>query len=432
MIPRAWAREPGPAYATVSVIIALATCPSIFVHKIVTVVSSSKMYRRIFLIISILLVVGCTLPLATTHRSCENDRYLIDANFEGGNFYSCSIENDGSATLTIRPEDAPPINDSPWYAFRIYPKSYGEITVRLKFVDGYARYWPKLSTDGVNWRPMDESRAGRSNDGKSMTIRLRVSEDVVWVAAQELLTTSYYDEWIRELAARDDVSTRVLGYSVQERPIHVAETVRKLEGIVLIGRQHPPEVTGAIAMRPFVDTVFGDTPLATRFRDRYSVIVIPLVNPDGVVLGHWRHNVNGVDLNRDWGPFTQPETQSAARLLSALDEAGLKIRLMLDFHSTKSSLFYTQLQDDGALPELFATKWLSRARERLPDFKFKHDARAATDQPNTKNYFFKRYGIPAITYELGDESDRDQIAAASPVFAEEMMRLMLEQPADLP
>ena len=104
---------------------------------------------------------------------------------------------------------------------------------------------------------------------------------------------------------------------------------------------------------------------------------------------------------------------------------------MLDFHSTKSNLFYTQLEDDGTVPETFASTWLSRARERLADFEFKHDARASSEQANTKNYFFKRYGIPAITYELGDETDREQIAAASPVFAEEMMRLMLEQPANL-
>jgi hypothetical protein len=31
-------------------------------------------------------------------------------------------------------------------------------------------------------------------------------------------------------------------------------------------------------------------------------------NPDGVDKGHWRLNDGGVDLNRDWGPFTQPET----------------------------------------------------------------------------------------------------------------------------
>jgi predicted deacylase len=183
-------------------------------------------------------------------------------------------------------------------------------------------------------------------------------------------------------------------------------------------------------MRPFVDTVLADTPLARQFRDRYTIIISPLINPDGVALGHWRHNVNGVDLNRDWGPFTQPETQSVARLLSGLDELGLQLRLMLDFHSTKSNLFYTQLPEDNTEPQHFATNWLNQARQRLPEFEFKHDAREKSDQANTKNYFFSRYGIPAITYELGDETDREQIVAAATVFAEEMMKVMLEYEPD--
>ncbi len=273
------------------------------------------MRARALSIITIFFLGGCASPPGQSVRFCENDSYQIDARFEAGNFHSCSIDRIGAATLAIRPEDEPPINESPWYAFRVKTKA-------------------------------------------------------------------------------------------------------------------PGEVTGAIAMRPFVDTVLGDLPLAKQFRERFMVIVIPLLNPDGVVLGHWRHNVNGVDLNRDWGPFTQPETQGAERLLAELDQAGLKIRLMLDFHSTKSNKFYTQLKDDGTVPEMFATKWLSRSKERLPDFEFEHDARERSEQPNTKNYFFKRYGIPAITYELGDETDRGQIVASAPIFAEEMMRVMLEYTAE--
>lgn len=381
------------------------------------------------LIMSILVLAGCDAPPATPYRFCESDRYLIDANFEGGSFHSCSIAGDGSAVLSIRPEDVP-IMQTPWYAFRVSPKKPGDIRITLDFVDGYARFWPKVSNDTENWRPMAESHVKRSEDNKRLMMQLSIAEEPVWVAGHELVTTSFYDEWIRELAARDDVNTQLLGRSVQGRPIHVAQTASKPEFVLLIGRQHPPEVTGAKAMRPFVDTVLGDSPLAKRFRERFSVVVIPLLNPDGVALGHWRHNVNGIDLNRDWGPFTQPETQSVARLLAGFEELGHKIRLMLDFHSTKSNLFYTQLQDDGTLPALFATKWLSGAKERLPDFEFTHEARAEAETANTKNYFFRRYGIPAITYELGNETDRKQIVSAAPVFAEEMMRVLLEYEPD--
>ena len=81
------------------------------------------------------------------------------------------------------------------------------------------------------------------------------------------------------------------------------------EFIVIVGRQHPPEVTGSLNLFPFLATVLGDSSLARQFRARYQLIIYPFLNPDGVALGHWRHNTGGVDLNRDWGPFTQPETR---------------------------------------------------------------------------------------------------------------------------
>ena len=102
--------------------------------------------------------------------------------------------------------------------------------------------------------------------------------------------------------------------------------------------------------------------------------------------------------------------------------------LMLDFHSTRESLLYTQLPEDFDDQPDFATIWLEQARGRLPDYPFKHDARAVSGQANSKNYFFGRYGIPAITYELGDEVDRGAIRSSSVVFAEEMMRVLLAMP----
>ena len=372
-------------------------------------------------------LVSCaTAPQA---RYCQADGFLIDANYDGGNFHACEIIDSHTAALTIRPEDAPPINQSPWYSFRISRASIMPVSVSLTFEDGYARYWPKLSRDGKHWTRADEADVSFSEDGNTLTIRIDGDAPSIWVAGQEIIEGDFYVQWINDLATQDHVRTELLGRSVLGRPLHVARTADRPEVIFLIGRQHPPEVSGALAMRSFVDTVLGDSPLAREFRARYTVIVIPLINPDGVALGHWRHNVNGIDLNRDWGPFTQPETQGAERLINALEDTGIRPALMLDFHSTRASLFYTQLAEETSWPIDFATVWFERFRARRPDFQFKHDARPRSGQPNTKNYFFDRYRIPAFTYEIGDEEDRQAIFRTTPVFAEEMMRLMLEYTA---
>src|SRR3546814_2301684 len=82
-----------------------------------------------------------------------------------------------------------------------------------------------------------------------------------------------------------------------------------------LGRQHPRETTGTQALMGFVDELAADSPLARDFRERTLVIVLPLLNPDGVVEGNWRGNINGQDLNRDWGPFTQSETRAVRDVL---------------------------------------------------------------------------------------------------------------------
>ena len=373
------------------------------------------------------LPVGLHAAATTPVRSCENDVAVLDTHFEGGNFHHCAVAKDGTFEVTIRPEDPDVVIPMPWYAFRASPKKPGDVTVALTFREGYARFWPKISVDGETWSAMAAEDVSVPADDR-LSLRLALSELPVRIAAQQLLTTAYYADWMRLLAARTDITLRTLGVSVQGRPIGMVQTPQRTEAVLLLGRQHPPEVTGALALRSFVNAVLADTELAGRFRARHAVLVVPLLNPDGVALGHWRHNAGRTDLNRDWGAFTQPETRSVARLLDTLDASGIKLRLMLDFHSTRYTdfkLFYTQREEDGIVPAGFATRWLNRVRQRLPGVEFTHKPTKSTSD-TAKKYFFERYGIPAITYELGDEADPERIAEASPVFAEEMMRVLLQ------
>jgi predicted deacylase len=364
-------------------------------------------------------------PRPDTH--CASGDILLDAYFETGNLGQCTVEADGSFTLSLIPEDAPPINPSPWYAFRASGAPGTEVRVRLEATRGHIRYWPKTSADGRSWMPLPAEQTDSDGDKSPwMTFRFTLDGAYRWVAGQEIMDTWDYQHRVRSLDEVDGVTARLLGQSVEGRPVYIAETADRPEFVLFVGRQHPPEVTGAIAMRTFMDTVFADTALSQRFRDRFKLGVVPLMNPDGVAKGHWRHNVGDVDLNRDWGIFEQPETRAVIGWVEAQESAGRELVLMIDFHSTWEDLFYTPPQQDD--PPDFITRWLNASRERLPGFPFKHVPSENLEQANSKNYFYRSRGIPAVTYEVGDETDRAQIRAAAVVFAEEMMRLMLEQP----
>ncbi len=379
---------------------------------------------------TLLFLCGATLAAEPDASRCESSQFSIDTNFEAGALDKCKARSDGSFDITIRQEDRKVVVDQPWFAFRITSKSSGELKLRLHFPEAYARYWPKLSGDGETWTRVPEAAVDVSKSKKEMQITIDVEAGQSWIAAQELLTSQWYDEWLATLADHKEIKTAVIGQSIDGRAIKLAKTANKPEVVLLIGRQHPAEVPGAMAMRDFVDVVMDDTELARQFRQRFCVLIVPFLNPDGVANGHWRHNSGQTDLNRDWGVFKQPETRAVAALLSGLDKLEMEPRLMLDFHATKFTdtlLFYTQASEEETDPAKFDANWFANVRERLPDFEFVHDPRPSATNPNTKGYFYRTYGIPAFTYELGDEADRDELHATTPIFAEEMMRELLSR-----
>ena len=82
------------------------------------------------------------------------------------------------------------------------------------------------------------------------------------------------------------------------------------------------------------------------FFRQHMIVFVPLLNPDGVQEGYWRHNLRGTDLNRDWFDQAQPETQSVIRYLGNLQNQGKEVVLHIDFHSTRRDVLYTQMPDD--------------------------------------------------------------------------------------
>lgn len=55
----------------------------------------------------------------------------------------------------------------------------------------------------------------------------------------------------------------------------------------------------------------------------------------------WRHSAAGIDLNRDWEAFNQPETQAVRKFMQEQVKAGGKFLFAIDFHSTFHDIYYT-------------------------------------------------------------------------------------------
>jgi predicted deacylase len=174
----------------------------------------------------------------------------------------------------------------------------------------------------------------------------------------------------------------------------------------------------------FVEEIVGDSNLARSFRKEYRVLVVPLLNPDGVEHGHWRSNMGGVDLNRDWGIFAQPETRAVRDQILAIREHS-RVVLHLDFHSTFNDVFYTQPDEPKGGPDPFTRPWIEGIQRRFPEYKVNRDPGEPVRLTTSQSWVYKTLGVPAITYELGDNTDRALLRQISAGAAQEMMGLLV-------
>ncbi len=336
--------------------------------------------------------------------------------------------NDSTIQVLIEPENFP-VNDSPWYAFKIWGATTDSVYIQLRYRHGKHRYPPKLSRDGVHWKRIaDRDLSGVPGDTSAL-FRVGVSPDTLWVAAQEIMSSEFADRWEEQLVQKPFINQYPLGYSTLGKPL-MAMTMAEGEGknlLVILSRQHPPEITGFMEMLRFVETLAGERKIARRFRKSFEVIVMPVMNPDGVDHGHWRHNAGGVDLNRDWRFFIQPETYALRKfVLHEIQDRHLKIRYGVDFHSTQSDIFYTPAPSTLPSGKGITELWLRAVNKKFPDHPFSPEP-SATEGPFSKNWFLYELKSEAITYEVGDNTDRQIIKERGEISAIRLMKILLKE-----
>ncbi|WP_282050751.1 M14 family metallopeptidase [Maribacter aquivivus] len=369
----------------------------------------------------------------------DEDATFFSNDFESGRLNGITSDGNNHYTALITAENTP-VNVSPWYAFKVWSKTPKTITIKMTYQDSRSRYYPKISTDGENFTPLDSANFIGINKGtgdfgiktvpEMVEIKVNISEEPTYITAQELYGSTRVKSWIDSLTTKDFISTYEIGKSRENRAMNLMEVSngKHKKAVMVISRQHPPEVTGFLAMKSFIETLSGDSPKAQNFRENYDLFVVPLMNPDGVDNGNWRHNMGGIDLNRDWQDFNQPETKSVRDFLIGKESEGYEFVFGADFHSTWDDIYYpidtTITGDKGEI----VFDWINNITKRLPQ-KHTNVKPSTTIKPTmvSRNYFYVNHGMPAIVFELGDNTPRDFLKQKGQVAAEELMDLLDSQ-----
>ncbi len=372
--------------------------------------------------------VPIDMPLTQPEYVFPKENITFSGKFKSSRINNAERMGKNSYRVLITPENAP-INPSPWFAFKVWSDREKSIEVELEYRDGTHRYWPKLSRDGENWTRIDTTALEVTNEGKFAKMQLNVDSEPLWVSAQEIIDTDDIREWAEQYASVDDTEFGVFGESALGRElIHLDVKKGSTEGkeiIAVVSRQHPPEVTGNMAMIAFVEEIMSDSELSRNFRERYHLLVYPMLNPDGVDLGHWRHNFGGIDLNRDWAHYNQPEIrQVCEHIIAQANTAKAEVILGLDFHSTYNDIYYTIADSIQTVMPDFTNEWIANIEKHLEGFNANVSPSGITS-PVSKNWFYNEFKAVGIVYEIGDDTPRDIIRKKGEISAREMMKLLL-------
>ncbi|MEW4925120.1 M14 family metallopeptidase [Algibacter sp. 2305UL17-15] len=376
--------------------------------------------------------LSCVLILVILGFSCAEKKSAntvhFDSNFAGARLDS--VSNSGNETYVAYISPAfEPVNKSPYYAFSISSEIEKTIEVQLNYGAYKHRYIPKLSMDKSSWKKIDAKNIKLDTIKGTATLKLDVSKQKLYVSAQEIETSKDTYAWVDRLVAKHSNLKKVVGGKTANGNNNYCmelENSKIKRAVVLIARQHPPETPGGtIGFKAFYEALLSNSDDAEAFRNNFNLYAFPLLNPDGADMGHWRHNANGKDLNRDWIEFTQPETKMVKTYLEKKVLEGQSIAFGIDFHTSYSGPYLLILDSinesktKGIIP-----KWVENI-EKHSDFEVE-TRRRSQELPYCYNYIYNQFGAEAVTYEEGDEIHRTLVKKRARVYANQLMKTLLK------
>jgi hypothetical protein len=334
---------------------------------------------------------------------CFGAGLTIETDFPAAGRHACVIGPDGSVVVAVdhEPTFLEGINPSPWFAFKVTSDTARPARVTLDYTDYTHRYAPHVSADGRQWTALDDDRIVLNDKKTRATLKLDLSQGTVWVAGQPLSPMSENIDWTRRALDGDGFEEKRYGASLEGRPLIGFVGGGGIGAIVVLTRQHPPETVGQEAYRGFLTQLMSRSDdKAAAFRARHRIIIAPMPNPDGVDGGFWRLNAGGVDLNRDWGVFSQPETKALSAWIR--EQAGERqVVSMMDFHATDRTVIYAPPLTSPSPTIGFLTALKAKFDATLPsppEWSYAHNPAGGT----SKGWALEALKAPGITLELSD------------------------------
>ncbi|XP_076753727.1 cytosolic carboxypeptidase 2 [Xylocopa sonorina] len=318
----------------------------------------------------------------------NNTDLHFESRFESGNLCKVVKITDTYYQLYLR-KDFYTQRHTQWYYFRI-SNTRSRTTYRLSIVNLCKE--DSLYNEGlrpllystedakkraVGWRRCGENIAYYKNDSSSdeekekHTLTFNVSfphdRDTVYLAHCYPYTYTDLQEYLAKLVA-DPMKTRytklrllcrtLAGNGVYYLTITAPtydEEVRRKRGVVITARVHPGETPSSWTMKGIIDFLTGESNQARVLRERFVFKLVPMLNPDGVIIGNNRCSLSGKDLNRQYRTVMRESYPSVwhtkLMIRRLLEECGVAIYCDLHAHSRKHNIFVYGCESKRTVPQ---------------------------------------------------------------------------------
>ena len=273
-----------------------------------------------------------------------------------------------------------------WWFVRAEQVPVGQ-NLRLEFTRlGFPYYFvPVYSYDGAGWQHFDESEVSlvpgcvvAVPDSCRIVVTKRFDAPTVWIARTFPYTTKDLSAFLAEIASDPNVRIQTLGTSPAYRhPIQLItisdagfSAARKT--VWIHARTHPAETGPSFVLEGLVRTVLANDDLGRALRARYVFRIVPMHNPDGVILGNYRTNAASTNLENQW--------LNTQRTLLLDGQAPLENRLLNEFGMIPAAL-------DAQAPVVLAL-----------------NLHSSNSEPDTAAFFFPHFGSDPTRYSAEQQA----------------------------
>ncbi|XP_071360139.1 cytosolic carboxypeptidase 2 isoform X3 [Trachinotus anak] len=242
------------------------------------------------------------------------------------------------------------------YSLGMRPLLYSERAAKEKGVG-----WQRAGSNIRYYRNCNQNTKDNNSDTITLysltwTLQFPYDSDTCYLAHCYPYTYSHLQRYLKRISSNPAVASycklRVLCHSLAGNAVYVvtitSQGVGRVEGrtkkaVVVTARVHPGETNGSWMMEGLLDFLLGDSEDAQLIRDTFVFKVVPMLNPDGVVVGNYRCSLAGRDLNRNYNTLLKdsfPSVWHTRNLVERLT-AETDVVLYCDFHghNRKNNVF---------------------------------------------------------------------------------------------